>query len=185
MKNNLKSPPPAPIPFSPPSQNDIHLSPASADPYSIPDTPYISAHSNKTTDGNASYDPKAFDSEYEIRDLSQLPHDILPEHIVPANISKNNQQPDNKASTKSICSKRCIIISIVIISIIIITATIIGISLHSKSSKTRIEKTDELRHLEQELSELEQQYHNDGIDNKTITKANDTDTTQQNNTNVN
>eukprot|EP01084_Bolivina_argentea_P236001 396952_1 len=133
MKNDLKSPPPAPTPLSPPSQNDIHLSPASADPYSIPDTPYISAHSNKATDGNASsYDPKAFDSEYEIRDLSQLPHDISPQHIDSANISKNSQKPENKPPTKtlsnrlkSICSKRCIIISIVIISIIIITATII------------------------------------------------------------
>ena len=131
-------PPQAPDPLSPP-QAQLSAAEVSHDPYSIPDTPYISPHSNRATDGNVSaYDPQAYDSEYNMKDLSAS-NNNRPNIQNQANQNISNptqqQQPVNNVNTKKPWfTMRHIIITIVVI-VIIATVIIIGIHFYSNNNK--------------------------------------------------
>eukprot|EP01084_Bolivina_argentea_P027995 52065_1 len=181
-------PPPAPTPLSPPIQNDIDLSPATADPYTIPDTPYISPHSNRATDGNVSaYDPTAFDSEYVVRDLSGNNISNPPANTL--NHNNDNIKPPNtdKQSTKhksfvgkikSLFSTKCVVICIIIL--IMIIAIAISISVYSTYSKRSQQQNtiDEIEQLKKELEKLE---HQNTTNDKLKTTQHEHKTTQQTN----
>ena len=155
---------------TPPNTTPTPITPTSIDPYSIPDTPYISAHSNKATDGDgnlsASYQPNAYDSEYNVKDLSARNNTHKPE---------NKQLPPPPINHKrSIFTLRRIIIGVVII-IIIILIIIIGINIYFKHSKQEnIKSIEELTKEETELEKKIQQL----VENANNSQSMQTQTTQ-------